>query len=597
MTTSLIAAPCWALFGIVCAIAWPIWHHAKEYALFRRRAMIATLALDDSAVRRWFWSGNLSGVLHAFGALLWAVLLLAFGVLLSAPQWVLLAADAVVFAALIPFVRRGLAREIRATHVAMVARRWPLLLGNVALLSLGFFVIDFYIAGAPDTRGFAWLAVAGNAYTAYAGKSACAIAGVVIGTASVVDALAWHAAQVLIPALPQPALKLAAWIVVLLRAGVVAWAFTRLLLGASALIETAVSGVAPERARPRWPTDFIFAVIVAAVTLLLLAAALRDFDPATMPRSVRNAVAWANPCRSEARSLGAMQPALRAEVERTRGEASAEAGRRVDATVTTLFANAEPGVDRYLDWYFSLLGEYQRLGGALVTGDVSQLLRAELERRVFGERDVEAILEDATRSIAGDSVARFEALVADVGAALLQSARVKPCLPDAIDVVALRALDRDRFRASVAATGGVAMAIGARALAARAASAMAARVAAQQTFRAAASVGGKVAARRAGTITLAAAAASACAPGGPLAALCALIAGAVSWIAIDEALIKIDELRMRDEMRAEILESVRTVEQELAADLKTQHQAMIDELASGVAASVDRVFVPARQGL
>ncbi len=597
MTSLLLAAPCWALFGIVCAIAWPMWHHAKEYALFRRRAMLATLALDDSAVRRWFWAGNVSGLLHAFSALLWATLLIAFGALLSPPQWLLLALDAVVLAAMIPLVRRRLAGEVRAAHVAMVARRWPLLLANVALLALGFFVIDFYVAGAADTRGVAWLAVAENAYTAYAGKSACAIAGVLVGAANVVDALTWHAAQVLIPALPRSELKLAAWIAVLLQAGVVAWAFTRWLLGASALIEAAIAPASSAAAPAQSPKDFIVAVLVVAVMTFVLAAMLRGFDPAAMPRSVRDIVAWTNPCRSDAHSLRAMQPALRAQVERARGEASAEAGRRVDASVGALFAGAEQSVDRYLDWYFSVLGEYQRLGSAAITGDFSQRMQAELEHRLFGERDVEKILDETSRSIAGESAARFEEIIADIGAMLRQSAHEKPCLPDAIDMAALRTLDRDRFRASIAAGGGVIAAIGSRALAARAAGAMAARVATRQGFRAAASVGGKVAARRAGTITLAAAAASACAPGGPLAALCAVIAGAVSWIAIDHALIKIDEMRFRDQMRAEILEAVHAVEQQLAADLKAQQEAVIDRLATGAAASIDRVFVPARQGL
>jgi hypothetical protein len=71
----------------------------------------------------------------------------------------------------------------------------------------------------------------------------------------------------------------------------------------------------------------------------------------------------------------------------------------------------------------------------------------------------------------------------------------------------------------------------------------------------------------------------------------------VSWLAIDHALITIDEIRFRDQMRAEILEAVRGVEQQLAADLKAQQQAVIDQLASAIAESIDRVFVPARHGL
>jgi hypothetical protein len=597
MATLLLAAPCWALFFIAVVMAWPIWHYAKEYTLFQRRAVLASVAWEDSAVRRWFWAGHVVGVLQGFGALFWAAVLLAFGALLTPPQWLLLAVDAVVLAAMIPLVRRRLTSQVRGTHLAMVARRWPLLLGNVALLALGFFVIDFFVTGAPDTRSLAWFTVAENAFTTYVGKSECAMAGVLIASANLVDVLTWHASQVLIPGLPRIELKLAAWAMVLLQAGVVAWAFTRFLLGASALVEAVFLRAVGTGARWEFPKVFIFTVLAIAAPFFYLAATLRGTDPRAMPQSVRNVVAWTNPCRTEARALQAMQPALRAELDQARADASVDAGRQVDAALSALFADAEKKVDHYLDWYFSVLGEYQRLGTAVATGDFSKRMHVELERRVFGELRIEEVLDEASRRIAGDSVARFEKVSADLGATLRKSAREKPCLREAIDSVAVRALDRDRFRASIAAGGGVVAAIGTPMLARRVATAMAARLAGRQGFQAAATIAGKVATRRAGTMTLAAAAAGACVPGGPLAALCALVAGAVSWLAIDHALITIDEVRFRDQMRAEILEAVRGVEQQLAADLKAQQQAVIDQLASAIAESIDRVFVPARHGL
>jgi hypothetical protein len=596
MATVLLAAPCWALFALVVAVAWPIWHHANEYALFHRRAVLASVALDDSVIRRWLWRGHVVGALQAFDALFWAALLIAFGALLARSHWLLLAADAVVFAAMIPLVRRRLATQVRETHVAMVARRWPLLLGNVALLAVGFFVIDFFVAGAADTRGLAWFTVAENAFSAYAGKSECIVAGVLIGSINVASALVWHASQVLIPSLPRVELKLAAWLLALLKASVVSWAFTRLLLGASALVEAAALRRLDVGTRRRFPAPFVVAVTAVGVVLLVLAAILRGVDPSGMPKPIRNAVAWTNPCRAQTSAARSMQPALRAKVESARIDASSQADRQVDSAVAALFADAERNVDAYLDWYFSLIGEYQRLGAA-ITGDFAKSMQDELDRRILGELGVEPMLGDAMRSIAAESIARFDALAADVAGDLQQSLRIEPCLPEVIDTVALRGFERDRFRVAVAASGGIVAAIGVSAFAARAASAMAARLATRQGYRAAAGAAGKVASRRAGAVTLAAAAATACAPGGPLAALCALVAGAASWIAIDYTLVSIDELRFRGEMRAEILDAVRAAEQQLAADLKAQQQALIERLAASAAESIDRVFVPARQGL
>ena len=85
---ALLKVPCWSLPVIVAAIAWPIWHVQKEYAQFRRRAVLAGVTLEDSGVRRWFWAGNVSGAWQACIALFWATFLLAFGALLQPAHWV-----------------------------------------------------------------------------------------------------------------------------------------------------------------------------------------------------------------------------------------------------------------------------------------------------------------------------------------------------------------------------------------------------------------------------------------------------------------------------------------------------------------------------
>ena len=338
-------------------------------------------------------------------------------------------------------------------------------------------------------------------------------------------------------------------------------------------------------------------MLVVAALLVFLAAAFPDGAWPTMPRGARTVVAWTNPCKAQARALKGLRPALRGAVEQASTQAIRDADASVDATVNELFSGAEAQIDRYLDWYFSLLGEYQRLGAAVATGDVSTRMRLELERRVFDELQIEPRLDAASRRIASASIARFEKLHSDLGATVAQQAREKPCLPEVIDVAALRTFDRDRLRFSIAASGGVVAGIATAMLARRAASAMIARLAVQRGYQAAGAVAGRIVARRAGTMTVAATAAGVCAAGGPTAILCALVAGAISWLAIDYALIKIDEVRLRDEMRAEIVDAVRGIERQLAADLKEQQRALIGNLGNAAEGTIDRLFVPARDGL
>jgi hypothetical protein len=59
-------------------------------------------------------------------------------------------------------------------------------------------------------------------------------------------------------------------------------------------------------------------------------------------------------------------------------------------------------------------------------------------------------------------------------------------------------------------------------------------------------------------------------------------------------LIRIDELRFRDEMRAELIESLQAQKIELAKDFRDRHEAALDQALVGLQQSVQRVFVPAR---
>ena len=124
---AFLRVPCWSLLFIVAMMAWPIWHEQREYAQFRRRAVLAAVTVEDSSVRRWLWSGHVGGAWQAVVALAWAIVLLAFGALLQPAQWAVLAADVVVLALLIAPVQRRLAGQVRPERLGLVARHWPLL--------------------------------------------------------------------------------------------------------------------------------------------------------------------------------------------------------------------------------------------------------------------------------------------------------------------------------------------------------------------------------------------------------------------------------------------------------------------------------------
>ena len=234
------------------------------------------LTRADSGLRRWLWAGTLTRVLQAVGRPGAGPPAAVLAARLRAEHWVLLALDVLLLSLLVDPIQRRLRGQIQDRHLGLIARRWPLLGINLALLTLGFAALDFFLIGTPDTRGLPWHQVAEDAFRAEGLGAACAPAGWAIGALAAAETLARHAAQVAIPGLPDPALKLAAWGLVLVHAGALAYLFTRLQLGILALVERRL---APVPAEGGFTRAFVYTILALAIPYLYATSRLAHVDP------------------------------------------------------------------------------------------------------------------------------------------------------------------------------------------------------------------------------------------------------------------------------------------------------------------------------
>jgi hypothetical protein len=494
-------------------------------------------------------------------------------------------------------VQRRVANQVQPVHVGVFARRWPLWAFNLAFLTLAFAAVDFFVVGAPDTRGTAWQDVAERAFAQSGLGAACAPLGWLIGAFAAVEGLAWHASQLVIPSLADVSSKLVAWTFVLLHGGLVAYLFTRLQLGAVALMERAPGG-AGQAGSSTLSLAFVYTILFLALPYLYVTLKLNELDPATLEAGARRVVEWVNPCEADPAARSAMLQTLGRDLEQARVRVRGEADRQVDAVLDELFAEVEKGVDRYLDWYFTVIGEYQRLL-ASVGGDFTAAMTERLDQELFGASRFVEQLAEANGAIEAKVSSELAATAKQLGQRAATEVKAEPCRLEGVSLHALGDLDHDRMRAAVAATGGAtAGVVTAKLLAEKAGAAVAAKMAANSSLKAAAAVAGKVTAKKGGSILLTAGAAAAvCAPGGPLAVLCGVAAGAVTWLTVDKVMIEIDEARFRDEMRAELTAAIAEQRKVLGQALKVQHAASIDATAVGIQARIDALFVPARDGL
>jgi hypothetical protein len=587
-------APCWGLFLLVSLVCWPIWRYRVEYLLFRRRLLLDGVTQSTSLARRLLWEGNLTRAIQVVVSMCLAWLLLTLVVQLSLQHWWVLAADSVFLALIYSPVTRGLAGTISTQHLGAVARHWPLFLFNGLVLSAAFMLLDYAVVGAVDTRQLAWDTLAVQTYQAHYSNTGCVLWGVSAGAAAVVEALAWHGSQLVIPNLPDMSARIIAWSLFLLHAATVAWLFTAMLLGVSIVLEKRAlmrSGHLPGSTVSR---AFIVTIIILALPFFYAAVKLDGLDPEEFVSGMQDTSVFEDPCKPHAGSRARLHAKLESDVDIERQQALQAIDETVSQELDVLFSEIEQGVDRYLDWYFTVLGEYQRLA-AVFTADVAQTMREQLEKHLFADSDFDVRLGMLDIGLEQMSTERFARLAPQ----LQQELAGANCNIGQLSLTSLSELDHDALRASVAASSGVGAGIVAsKALASKTTAAVVGKVAAKKSFQTGAALATKTLAKKGSSTLLSAGAGAAlCAPTGPVAILCGVTAGLITWFTVDKVLVELDEVLNREEMRDDILTVLDEQKMQLGEQLKQKHYARIDLMASHVNAAVQKTFIPAKHGV
>ena len=591
----LDAIACWGILLLCLLVAIPIGLALQESSLFNRRAWLRGATQPDSSVRVRLWQGKITAIVNAVWAMLVALLLLAAVSLLSAAHWAMLFADTLALTLLYRSYRARLARDVPPENLDMAVRAWPLLLTNVVLIGLVFFGLDYAFLGAPDTRLLDWYPLLTDAFVTHREQAACLGVGYLLGFFASLEQFSWHWAQVIIPQLPEVWLKLLAWVLFLVRFGLVAWFYTRFLIGSTLLVQVRSQPVQALLGGGLIARTFLLTLLVMASLSSLVAIRLRDFSPQDfqLPPAI---LASLDPCHAdqEQRALvrADMDLALAGALEQIRRQAETD----IDQQIDRLFANAEAGIDRYLDWYFTLAGEYERLLAAL-SGNFAQLMAAQIEREVFATTQFQAQMEairDQTLRHTVDSLAKH---TAGVGGQLATWAEVRPCRLETLDLTPITQLNRDGMRTATAAvTGATAGAVAVSVLAKKIAAKVAAKLAAKGAEVAAALLA-KTAAKQG--LTMGAAfltGTTICSPTGLVAVLCGIGAGGFVWLTTDKVLIEIDEALTRQEMREELLAALAAEKDAVKKALKQQHLAVLAQFESEWRNTLNQTFVPLRDG-
>jgi hypothetical protein len=584
-----IPEPFWPLPLIVAAV--PLAIHLVEWQLMKRRAMLSAVTHDNGLLRALFWKGRLLQTGAVLVAVMGVTALFMAASFLQWQHWLVLTVYVVVLAIVMRPVREALKSQVSSAHLAMVARHGPLFWGGVLVLGLGFLALNF-VLDQPDLRAASFQQVLTEAYQEGSQGPKAASLAMLLGVTNAARMGLWYWAQIVGPQLGTGAAWMF-WLVFLLIIGGIASLLNAYLLAVIGLAERIRLPASSPPSRP-------FQIgLTAAVLVFGVIHVFATYGPPKQPLGLSlqesGIIAHLDPCGSanSQHAVASLTEDLLAasdrELSRTQND--------IQAAVNSAFATLDPAIDAYLDWHFSLMGEYSRIGYALV-GDGAAFMARKFEEIVLAEGAFEARLGDSLGAIEAGSNARMGEIASRHVEGLHRTLENNRCLAVSLPVPEHQAIGDGLRNVSGAVAGGAVGISAGLVIGLRLAPKVATRLGAQGLLRSGSAALGKTAVKRGPSAAGAAAAAAAvCASSGPGAALCGAVTGIGIWIGVDALVLRADEYFNRDGMRAEIVDALDENRQELIEKLTAANAARIRTMAGDVSKKGRERFSPSYEGL
>lgn len=595
------------LIMVIVVLGWLAYQYLAPLRLVRRRALLDHVTVSGSAVRRWLWNSTLSKIVWTCQALVVALLVLILTARINANEWWVLCAGVLAYPFLLPAAGRLLAAQIQPQYRLVLQLRvlsWLILIP----VTLTLVAMQWFWADVSDTRTLSILTVVTAAFSSAAEAAALPASGWLLGLSAALDQGLWHLMQLATSAPAAGAgLKAGAWLVFLavnavkvgllwvVLSGVAQWLLAPWVPG-SPHSENGIAGQGVSEAGPgarsllggsRFTRSFNVTMLLLFVGYL----ALLTLNAGSLLGPLRErvtALPALDPCRSRAplerqRILDSAGQALTAQQQQMAIRMEAEIDRRLDE----IFRLAEPGVEHFLDWNFSLRGQYTQLMymGVSTVGETNFA-------DYIAQRMNDFVYEQ-TGSVLGDSHETLQqAFVRDAEMLYLsQAAHLEGLIEDAscVDLPAAQVpLSGLASKSAVGAGSGAGiiaaragMRIGSRAVGRGATSRLVAATAARFTARL-------------GTSSAAGAAGTWC---GPLVLVCAPALAIGAWVATDLAINEVDDALNRERMREDMLAALAEEKAQWKQNLVGQYQAMMIQVVTDLRDYQQQRFNIPRDGL
>ncbi len=561
-------------------LGWLIYRYLLPVQLIKRRALLAHLTTEASPVRRIFWNSRLLKLVLAVSSGITALYVLVMLTGLHRIEWYVLFGSVLSFLALYILCTKALGSQLNAGFrfyfILRIAYRI-----NLALMTVVLVTVQIIWLEVDDTRYLFMTEVFRNAYLEHSAAAVFKEAGWLIGLNAAVSDCLWHIMQHTTQADGPMLSRLLAWLAFLIFNAIKLGAIWAALLGIPTLIHalsvpTKDHDVHDQRSGT---FDKIFAVCVILGLGAILVSTRISVEPFIKSVSTRlHQTLGFDPCQTQApveqkKLASQANQALSEE----RMQLMAHMAMEIDQRLDDVFAMAEPGVDNFLDWNFSLKGQYTQLlflsrsmvGERSLTEHISARMDSYIDGALNpGLHRLNSQLNRAFNAGLQRVFANHETYLRTLAQ---QADCAMPVIPDLplTDYVNKSLVGSGLFVGPAA--GALAARAGTRAVrsAARVTAGTGSRVAARPASkRIISSMFGRLTARA----TAGTASGTAGAVCGPFVLACGSAFAVATWIGMDLAINEIDEALHRQQMRKDMLAVLNEQKMSLNAQLKEQYR-------------------------
>lgn len=590
---------------MVLAISGCLYHYFLPLHLIRRRALLEHMTSRHSALRRWLWNG----VWSRFLMLVWCVVL-ALGVLLlsndfSTLEWVILLCGIPLLLLLIPVALRWSGAESDEHYHLPLALRVAVYL-TVMFCTLALTAAQVFGEGVADTRQMSLLAVISQSWADATAASDIPVIGILLAVEAVLNDTVWYLMQQASSLSEQSAaLKLLAWLTFLMYVTLRAALLWFVLAGLSGW----VLGVGQRRDRlltdAKSGAHFVTGVsVLAIVSLIVSQPGVSAFVSRVADRSM---LALPMPAPDPCARLAPVELARLDQLSRDTMVAASvlwqqDIGQQVDAALGAAFSNLEPAVDAYLNWNFSILGQYQQLGFLAVavvekglqqssTESLDQAFAAYISSKIDEQisPQLSPVLMQASQDLQQQFDSAAQQFYLQQTVELEQLMASSPCLLPALSPLGMPEL----INKSAVGVGPVLGLLAGR-LAVRGGAQVGAKVLTRNASKRVASAS---VAKVSGKMVQSAGVGSLGLSCGVLAPVCAPALFVTTWLGTDFLLNKFDESINRSQMRDDLLAALQEEKQRISAHYKQVYGSGVTQLIADLSVHQDQRFQILRDGI